>query len=112
MYLMRWLDRKYPVSSGRIYDEFYTPDDEYFYKLKKQNYKVGVLTEDYDDYSETYPKGTLVIYKRIKSYDDVLGTWDGGFDYVGTFKCIDRNLTHSGYHTIKCSRFELEELTK
>jgi hypothetical protein len=109
MYLIRWLNRKYPVSNDRIFCEFYHKDNIHIEKIKKENYKVGTLTGDFSVSDQKYPKGSLVMYKRIKSYEDDGMGWDGGFDYVGFFKC-SQNLTPSGYHSFKSSYLPVEEL--
>lgn len=110
MYLIRWFNRKYPKSKKKIWGEFYHKDNEYIEMLKNQNYRVGVLTDEFETGGETYPKGTMLIYKRVK--DESEGQWSGDFDYVGLFKCIKSYLTESGFHSFRTSHIKLTELTK
>lgn len=110
MYLVRWFNRKYPKSKAKIWHEFYHRDDEYIRKLKNENYKVGILTEDFGFEDDKYKKGTMVLYKRIKDCSE--GSWNGCFDTIGIFKCNRLTMTHSGFHMFRISHIKLTELTK
>lgn len=89
-----WLKRRYRKTYSYISKRL----DEYM-KITLHNnksMKVCELLEDYFSGFETYKKGTLFLLKINKVY--YKGKWTGEFDRYTLFKCIDKNLTSSGYH--------------
>ena len=114
MELHKWLKRKYPKSYDNIISIF--NDDYYLKELKERKYNIGILSEDID-FVETYLNGSMFMFKRQKEYDcedhsyyyDSDSKWTGEFEYYCIFKCINPNLTSSGYHSgvMKSIKYEI-----
>jgi hypothetical protein len=111
MNINKWLSRKYPESFKKI-SEFL--DEKMLYKLKIEKFRIGtlkkfIIADNIADEEILYPKGTMVMWKRYKFYDE--GLWTGCFDIYCLAKCKE-GFTSSGYHSIFVKESDIEEVLK
>lgn len=108
MNINKWLSRKYPESFEKI-SEFL--DEKMLYKLKIEKFRIGILKKKFiiADEEILYPKGTMVMWRRYKAYDE--GSWMGFFDIYCLAKCKE-GYTSSGYHSITVHESHIEEVLK
>lgn len=94
MNIEKWLKRIYRNSYEYISNNL----DDYMKIALHYNkaMKVCELLEDYFSGFEIYRKGTIFLLQTNKVY--YKGKWNGKFDRYALFKCIDENLTSSGYY--------------
>lgn len=98
-----WLIRKYPNSFDKI-SRFL--DEAQLKEFKGNKYRIGVLNKDIH-YEQKYDKGSMVMWKRYKSYCD--GRWDGTFSIYCVIKC-QNGFTESGYHSIGICASDIDEV--
>lgn len=103
MNINHWLIRKYPNSFDKI-SQFL--DETQLKEFKEKKYKIGILNKDIH-YVQKYEKGSIVMWKRHKSYYE--GTWDGTFNIYCVIKC-QKGFTESGYHSIGVCESDIDEL--